>query len=233
MAYKATSAYRPSIAKAHQVYKNAQGVKLPGVTTITGMRPKHLENWVAKLVSEGYNYQEYMRDVAAVGTCAHELVMADLIGRPPRIGNFTKAQIDAASECHRKVIDWATSPDVNLKLLESEVELVSEKLQVGGTMDIYATLDGVPGVFDLKTSDSGIYLDNFYQTVAYSVVAMENGREVKICGVIRAAKDKSQLIEVSLLKTNSRTFKRILKGFCFLREMYDIDRDCRRDLGVR
>lgn len=225
--------YAPKAARSHTKYYGSDGGLLPGVTTIVGQRAKHLEAWVAKLVKDGYDYHEYMRHVAGIGTCAHEMVMADLSGRKPDIANFTQDQISWARNCHQKVIEWATRPGVNLKLLEHEVQLTSEVMKVGGTMDMYVELDGRPGVVDLKTSDSGIYLDNFYQVAAYAGMAMESGRDVSFCGIIRAGKDQSEGLEFNWLPVKSPAFKKLIKGFKALRQAYEDDRWLKKTIGVK
>lgn len=225
--------YQPKAARAHVIYKNAAGKRLPGVTTIVGTRAKHLIRWALGLQAKGIDYDAYMADVANVGKCAHEMIIASLEGRPAETGEWSADQIKYATVCHDKMYDWATDPKIDLQMIASEVEMVSETMQVGGTMDIHATVTGRPGVFDIKTSDSGIYLDNWYQVAAYSAIAREIGREVEICGIIRASKEESQLLDVQIIAVDSDEFRTLLEGFQSLRWMYEDDKSLRKALGAR
>lgn len=225
--------YTPKAAKAHVVYKNAAGKRIPGVTTIVGQRAKNLERWVARLVKDGYDYDEYMRDVANVGKCAHEMVMAELQGREPEIDDFTAEQQRWARVSANRVIEWATRPGIDFEILESEVEMVSEAWQVGGTMDIYCRLGGRYGVLDLKTSDSGIYLDNLYQVAAYGELAAELGKRVDFVGVIRSAKDEAQPLQEVIIDFLSDNCIALTQGFIDLTRAYERDKRIRRELGVK
>jgi len=225
--------YQPKAARAHVIYKNAAGKRLPGVTTIVGTRAKHLIRWALGLQANGIDYDAYMADVSAVGRCAHEMILASLEGRTAETGEWSADQIKYATLCHDKMFDWATDPEIDLTLLASEVEMVSENMQVGGTMDLYASVSGRPGIYDIKTSDSGIYLDNWYQVAAYSAIAMETGYDVKECGIIRASKEESQLLEVKIIPIDSFEFRTLAWGFQSLRTMYEDDKSLRKALGTR
>lgn len=225
--------YVPKVAKAHVVYRNADGRRIPGVTTIVDQRAKNLERWVAKLVKDGYDYDAYMRDVAGVGSCAHEMVIAELQGREPEIDDYTAEQQRWARVSADRILDWATTPGTDVELIEGETEMVSEQWQVGGTMDIYARVSGVPTVLDLKTSDSGIYLDNLYQVAAYGRIAIETGRQVEQVGVIRSAKDESQTIDMCLIPIPSTTYNELVEGFEALRLAYERDKALRKETGAR
>ena len=224
-------AYRPKKAKAHQSYHNAAGKRLPGVTTIVGQRDKGgLISWVIRLIKEGYDYYAYMDDVSAVGTCGHELISALLEDRPPEVRDFTKAQIDTATVCLDAFSSWVEGQD--LKLIWTERQMVSEELQVGGTPDIYCKLNGYNTLLDIKTSDSGLKLDNFVQVAAYALMIEENGEDIEQIGVVRCGKDGSPA-EVMLLDWEGAASLKLVQFFMQLRRQYTDVYDLKKLLDVK
>jgi len=245
--------FEPRAAKSHQQYHNSKGKRLPGVTTITGLFDKGgLVRWAAGLHKKGIEYEAYMAEAAGVGSCAHAMIQSAAHGQKVDLGQFSGDQISWATECALKVVDGAALVKsgmtitenqasrigwfsvIGFELMESETQLVSEKLQVGGTFDLYGkTAKGSLALGDIKTSDSGIYLENCMQVVAYTAMAIENGYEVQYCFVVRAAKDDAQKVDVKLIKVNSREYRGLLKGFKALRGLYEDARVLRKKLGVR
>ena len=230
--------YKPKSAAVHTIYKNAAGKRLPGVTTITGQIGKpFLVKWAANLVKDGTDYDAYMDEVKKIGTATHEIILAGLEGRPPEVDSFSPEQLKWARGAAEKTLDWATDPAVDLKLISSEVPLVSEKYQVGGTLDLYCTLNwqgkNVKAVIDFKTSDSGLYMENFVQSRAYTEFAIENGMEAEFFGCVRAPKDTSQSMEIKLFPVESDAGTRSMRMFKGLVNQYTAIRDLKKVLEVR
>ncbi len=69
-------------------------------------------------------------------------------------------------------ISWATKNEV--KFLESEKRLYSEKLFVAGTCDFICEIEGKVWLGDIKTS-SGIWPENFAQMAGYEIMITEMG----------------------------------------------------------
>ena len=56
------------------MYKNKDGVRLPGVTTITGIEDKPaLKYWGNKIGLQGIEIRNYVDGLARIGTLAHYL----------------------------------------------------------------------------------------------------------------------------------------------------------------
>ncbi len=68
-------------------------------------------------------------------------------------------------------LEW--KDQVKFKLIQSELSLVSEKYQFGGTIDIIGEVNGQRAILDLKTSEE-IYIDHKIQAIAYKKLFNEN-----------------------------------------------------------
>ena len=65
-------------------------------------------------------------------------------------------------------IEWSEKNKVNF--LESEKNIWSEKLWIGGIVDFICEIDGQVWIGDIKTSGSGIYPDHFFQCAGYHLM---------------------------------------------------------------
>jgi len=147
-------------AKQHIIYKNAQGKRLPGVTTITGVLNKPaLVPWANNLGLKGIKVREYVDDLATIGTLAHYMVECHIKKKEPVLDDYSKNQISSAENCVLKYFDWESKH--NIQYLGTEVSLVSEKYQFGGMLDIPMVLDGINTLVDLKTCKA-IYGDHLH-----------------------------------------------------------------------
>lgn len=154
-------------AKTHQRYFNAAGKRLPGASTIVGMKAKNLEGWANKLGLEGIEYQPYMQSLADIGTITHELIHKDLTKDRDIswLDDFPKSLLDTAQICYGKYLKWREKHEVG-SIFMAETPLVSETHQYGGTMDLYADIDGIPTLVDFKTA-SAVYNEHWYQIAGY------------------------------------------------------------------
>ena len=68
-------------AKAHTIYKLANGKRVPGVTTVLGVINKPaLVKWANNLGLQGIDSTTYVDETAKVGTLAHEMIQEYLGG---------------------------------------------------------------------------------------------------------------------------------------------------------
>jgi len=149
--------------KAHIRYLNEDGKRVPGVTTITGelgWSKRALINWSNRIGLDGTAVGKYVDDKASIGTLAHLKVTNQLQGKKTNTDDYSANQIKAAREAVKSFEAWAL--DVKIEPILIEEPLVSEKYQYGGTMDIFAKVDGVPTLIDLKTG-KGIYEEHLVQ----------------------------------------------------------------------
>lgn len=78
-------------------------------------------------------------------------------------------------------IDWAAKNKV--KFIESEKNVWSEKLFIGGICDILAEIDNEVWLCDIKTSSS-IYPEHMFQCAGYEIMLEETMPEIKVKGYI-------------------------------------------------
>jgi len=197
--------------KTHIIYKNKEGQKLPGVTTVLGVLAKPaLMYWANKLGLQGIDVKKYVDDKASIGTLAHEMILAHLRGAELDTSVYTQKQIDLAETSFLKYLDWEKGHDMCPRLLEEP--LISEKYQYGGTPDNCCLLDGTPTYIDYKTS-GGIYEEMFLQSAAYRHLLEENGYDVNRIYILRIGRDETEGFEVQeILDTtiHFEIFKRCL-----------------------
>ena len=169
-------------------YKNADGQKLVGVTTILGnnlaWNKGALMGWAYAQGKAGLP----LRDQKAldIGTLAHAWVECDIKGKAeaPIIPEELKDKVENACLAY---LEW--KDQVHFKLIESELSLVSETHQFGGTIDIIGEVNGQASIIDIKTSD-GIYVDHRIQVSAYKNLYNEcfPDKPIKMVYILRLGK---------------------------------------------
>jgi len=172
--------------KAHIIYKNKEGKRLPGTTTILGVLNKPLlVPWANKLGLQGINVRDYVDDKADIGTLVHEMMFCDLKGIDVDCDYYTKIQIDIALNSFKKYLEWKKQHTIEPLVLEEP--MTSEHYQYGGTIDNYCLLDGIPTLIDYKTCKA-LYPEHFIQVCAYRQLLRENGYKVKNCAILRVGR---------------------------------------------
>lgn len=178
------------LSAPHTVYKNSLGKRVPGVTTINGVLSKdNLIPWAAKVEREGLLdcltndkplpaelFHAIKRDKAAnVGTIAHAMAQAFVLGVELETGNLDAELVEAARAPFQRFADYWTRE--GFELVESEFGMVSEDWQVGGTADLIVLRpDGTRGLMDLKTTKASKfwpYDETFAQVAAYAEMYRE------------------------------------------------------------
>lgn len=183
-----------AVRQGRTTYYAADGIQIPGVTTITGMRKvEQLTGWAFKVARE---YPELTSpyqlkdDIAQIGKAAHAIVTAHIRGEQPDVSDFTPNEVKAAQPSFEKFLRWSEHHKV--EILESgDKPFISELYRYGGTPDLYGRVDGKLTVLDFKTGKA-IYDEYFYQTAAYAAAIEEvTGVQVDqtwILGIGRAGK---------------------------------------------
>lgn len=166
--------------KVRRDYRNADGQKLKGATTILSVLNKPaLLYWAYKQGLSNVPLYESRDKAADAGTLAHLFVENHLKGLPePSTDGMDKAVVEKALSCTLAFLEWEKAH--SFKMVESEIELVSEEYQVGGTIDIGAVLNEL-GIVDIKTSKD-VYLEHRCQVASYGVLWNENFPERPIKG---------------------------------------------------
>jgi hypothetical protein len=173
------------------VYKNRRLKKLPSVTTIiknVGWSSEMLMAWCKREFRAGRDPDETSKAACDEGTVTHELIEAWVFGQEEYEPDESVSSdiVIAASEGLREYVKW--SEDNNIEYLESELKMVSEEYQYGGTCDGIIRLNGEIVLIDFKTSKA-VYDSHILQMAAYKEM-VEESTDYKIdrCMVIRIAK---------------------------------------------
>lgn len=154
--------------KAHTRYiLPGTKTRVPGVTTVTGelgWNKQILINWASKKGLAGIDVNKFTDDKAEIGVLAHQIVTDSLFGKETDTDDYSKNQIKLARNSAKSWFNWARGKKIEPILIEEP--LVSERLKYGGTPDIFARINGVYELIDLKTG-SGVYNEMVIQVAAY------------------------------------------------------------------
>jgi hypothetical protein len=166
-------------------YKNKAGKRVPGTTTVMaslGWSKEALMYWANEVGRlQGISHREVTTKEADAGSLCHAFMERDTLERLKLPLDKVQAEVDQLCEklSEEQVakaykgfdnfLKW--SGRMNLKPIIAEPNLVSEKMQVGGTPDYIGTcLDG-RALVDYKTSKStNLYPDNIIQVATYKSI---------------------------------------------------------------
>ena len=130
------------------------------------------EQWEELLNEARKAHTKRKEKAGSYGTKTHEAI-SDLISSAILNCEGYIKDITSEEKSIQNFIDWAIKNKV--KFLASERNVWSKKMFVGGICDIVCIIDGKRWVADIKTSKSGIYEENFWQTSAYDLMLQEQG----------------------------------------------------------
>lgn len=160
-------------------YRAADGKRVPSVTTVLGVIAKPwLVAWGNKLGLQGIDSTQFVTEAAGAGTLTHAAIEADLKGEPldaALIAEFSDKERTAGRVAWRAYQSWLGQHELEPIFLEHQ--LVSEVMKVGGTVDLYARIDGRLAVIDFKTS-ARVYESHTVQLAAYRALLEEHGHPV-------------------------------------------------------
>jgi hypothetical protein len=200
--------------KAHTRYYTLDKQLCPGVTTVLGLLAKPaLIKWANNLGLQGIDSSKYVDAAAQIGTCAHLLVQSHLAKETPDLSQFSPDTISQAENSLISFFEWEKAHKIKPVLLEKS--LVSERYRYGGSLDIYAEIDGQMWLCDIKTG-KGIYDEMACQLAAYRQLLMEHDYQVHGCRIIRIGRDATEGFEDrvyagSFLDKQWEIFKRLLE----------------------
>jgi len=215
-----------NVPHPRQGYKNKQGKRVPGVTTIIGRFKDSggLLYWACeqgKAIERGEisNLYDKRDEAADAGTLAHSLVEAHINGLPlPGVpDNDIGIQ---AKQGFENYLRWAE--DNKIQIIKQEMELVSEEYQFGGCPDAMG-IDSQDRlcILDWKTS-SGLYVDFLLQIAAYVLLWSENHPDQPITGghhLLRFSKDNADFHHHYWTELDDAK-----RQFILFREAYEIDK---------
>jgi hypothetical protein len=223
--------YTLDLLAPHQVYRTADGERVPGVTTILGATlPKDaLIHWAWKLGTEGKDYKKEREAAANVGTVAHARIEAWLAG------------LDFDDDCvSGDLLVKSEAPLARFKAwwherkyrpLLLEAQMVSERFKCGGTLDVLATPEGggrVADLVDIKTTNatkSWPYDSVLIQVCAYATLVEEGQgapvRDIHVWRIGKTEDDEGQIYTLSAHEREvaTRLFARLCDTYRDLKEL--------------
>jgi hypothetical protein len=205
-------------AVAHQRYRLSDGTLVPGVTTIVGLLNKpQLVSWANRLGLQGIDASAHVQAAAGAGTCAHEMIQEVLGGPAVDLSKYSGEEIAQAQNAASKFKAWLAEHAMETQAIE--MQLVSERHRVGGTIDWYGMLDGLYTLVDLKTSGR-VYDEHIIQVAAYARLMEEADYEIDRVRILRFSRDDdSSQRDMTLSEEQLRVGWEIFKH---LRDIYDL-----------
>jgi len=202
-------------------YKNQNGKRLKSVTTVIsnqlGWNKHALIAWYTKLATSGQDPYVELQIAGRIGTLAHNMIDGFINNKKVDQSEFTTNEQIQARMAYNCFCDWHKNN--NVKFLESELSLISEKYQFGGTLDAIAIVNDKLLILDWKTS-SDIYSEMLIQIAAYRQLYKEYHNydsfyNIKGAMILKLNKDKREYEEhhfkIKDLNWGWKMFKLLLK----------------------
>ena len=214
--------------KAHTIYKNSDGKRVPGVTTITGSlgwSKQVLINWANRMGLDGVDTTKYVDDKADIGTLAHLMITNQLQGIETSTDDYSKNQIKSAKNSVKSFDAWAS--EHTLEVVFVEKPLVSDLFDFGGQADIYGKVDGALELIDLKTG-KGIYDEHLIQVGGgYDILLAEHDHPTNRCRILNIPRADSEKFSEHVI-VNLKECKAI---FMHCLEVYQLHKVIRKELA--
>jgi len=183
-----------SKVRSHIAYKNNDGQRLGGVTTIINsvLAKPALIHWAWDLGTKGIDYRKFRDDKADIGSLAHYLILCYLKNEKPNTDDYTVNQIDQAENSMLSFLEWEKNHP--LKPIFIEKSLVSNRYGFGGTFDIFAEIIGENCLIDVKTGKR-IYDEYLYQLGAYKLLLEEDNNKVDSARILNIPRTEDESFE--------------------------------------
>lgn len=206
---------------SHTIYKNKNDKRLKSVTTIIngnlGWNKGNLLGWTRKHCLNGVDSLKLLKEAGNIGTLAHKMIEEYINGGSVCLDGYTPNEISQAKTAYYGFHKWFEDNDV--EFYETELKLVSEEYQFGGTMDAVCEVNGKLILADWKTS-SDIYSEYLIQAAAYRQLYTEyhnydHWYKIKGATILKLNKDENGYEEhkfnISDLNWGWKMFKLLLK----------------------
>ena len=210
--------------KLHRTYENKDGVRVPGVTTVLGLLAKPaLIHWAWQCGVDGIDYRKKRDQAADIGTLAHYLIECEIENKTPDTSEYSAKAIDKAENAQLAFFEWCNTLG-KYETVGTEVGLVSERYQYGGTLDWVIKQNGNYILIDFKTSKA-VYLEMTYQLAAYEQLWNENnsGKELYCCYIARLGKEDGEFEQ-----RRYRGLDNEMALFTNLREVYGLQKEIKK-----
>lgn len=192
---------------AYTIYKNKNNERIPSCTTIInknlGWNKEALVAWTRKLALSGIDPRRVKEEAGEIGTLTHKMIEHHIYGAKLDVSKYSFDAIAEATNGLRSYKEW--EQEFAVEYLESELKILSESLQWGGTADGIITIgremvinntsfpSGSILLLDFKTG-KGLYPEHIIQVSAYKN-GIEETTSYKLDGIIIVHIHKGDLIE--------------------------------------
>ena len=206
---------------AHTIYKNYLGRRLKSVTTIIngnlGWNKGALIGWTRKHCLNGEDSMKLLKEAGRIGTLAHIMIEQYVNGGSVCLDDYSPNEISQAKTAYYSFYKWFEDNDV--EFYETELKLVSEQYQFGGTFDAVCKVNGKLVICDWKTS-SDVYSEYLIQAAAYRQLYKEyhnhdNWYKIKGAIILKLNKEENGYEEhkynIKDLNWGWKIFKLLLK----------------------
>lgn len=210
--------------KAHTRYYLADGTRVPGCTTVTGVLNKPaLVRWANNLGLDGIDVSNYTDRLADAGTLVHHMILCDIQGQVPDLDAFAPQVVRLAENSFISYLAWRRAHTVEPIICEQP--MVSETHRYGGTPDLYAKVDGVNALVDFK-SGSGIYAEHFHQVAGgYLLLLEERGLPVERIVLLNIPRDEDEAFVEIPLTIESPAVPKHREMFLLCRRVYQLQQE--------
>lgn len=212
-----------SKTKAHIRYRLADKTIVPGITTVLNLLAKPaLIPWANKLGLQGIDVVKFVDDKADIGTLAHAMITDKLQGLETDTKDYSENQISLAENSVLSFWEWEKDHHIE-ETFFCERPLVSEIHRYGGTLDIYAKVNGKSEIIDLKTG-SGIYDEHIWQVATLKKLLEENNYPVdgtRIVNIPRAETEafSERVVSEKENEVGWKIFQNLLNVYNLKKEM--------------
>lgn len=219
-------------------YYNAAGERLPGVTTVIkniGWSTEQLMWWANKIGrEEGRSHRDVAEAAACVGDFGHLAMEADVKGEE---FDFEALDLTPQQKMQLKTAwsAWETWKRlVEPEFVGAEIKLVSERLQVGGRLDILinalqATSEKQLAILDLKTG-SAVYESAIIQCTIYADMWNENNPTNQVAGIYILRVDRENA-SWGLQYKPLDALEPAREAFFHARQLHGLKKPCKRLVG--
>ena len=171
----------------------------------------------------GKDFRETRDAAANSGTVAHAMIDAEIRGKPFEPNGIPRDILDKAESAYLNFLEWSKRNE--LKVLATEVPMISERWRFGGTPDCIAYVCGKLALLDWKTG-SGVHDEQLIQLAAYKELWEENNPHEPIQGgfdLLRISKG-----EAGFSHYHRDNLAGCFDAFLHLRKLYDLKAQLKR-----
>lgn len=149
------------------------------------------------------------------GTRTHDEISKVIIdGMQNNDGHVRPEEATSENVSVKNFVSWASKNMV--RFLETEKNIYSERLWIGGIVDFVCEIDGKVWIGDIKTSGSGIYPENFWQMAGYHLMLTDMGFYPQVAGyLVLNLKENGEMLEKRSVSNEDN-----IKGFLACLDIY-------------